>query len=604
MSTLEEAILKHTDVTVLELRKAQLEYPICGTIEALSRKLGHERSAKFMVALSEWSQIPLFAESDPVLDHGLYTEGGERLLWLITAYRALPLVYKTEGGVRTIQLAMTDPFDIRAQQAFELFCGAPVKVKIIREVLLSGIVEKISGKSIYAPTSRMKMSSFLSQRHDADEADAQAALRELVLTASQNAASSIELELDREFTRAIFLLPFDRIDTVELKVPPEILARAVVEQGQVNKREEKSFYGSTQIDIDSSLVTCALEYHQSHLNRAGNQGRALILKQLSNNPEEDPNFWHKLSDDSAANLRTALADNRGIFLTIVQQSQQVLKVVASLGQICPTLGKAYAVAALKKGGELAKRAQYSAVLVGMQAQDVVSALGVLEQVPPAVRALIKGVITYSEVPKACPFCGQRCRVDEETTSLLPESLSFTSDNAIYPRGCNYCEQKGYLGEQGLISFLDRSGALDDAIKNGVSAKVFRAAFYHDKRQDFLEQALTSVQDAATTVEALARAAFGRSDVEPKRTLSVGKVLIGSSGEVLGVGGDKSSSVGGETPTASMIGHHSVVLDMGFDLMAARDAVRAQGESAFGPGGKLEVSEDSKPLSFPDDSEEN
>ena len=595
MSKLEQAILKHTDVTASELRQAQLEFPICGTIEALARKLGLERSTKFIAALCEWLTVPLFTESEPVLDQNLYNAGGERLLWLITAYRALPIVYKTESGHRTIQLAMADPFDQRAIRAFETFCQAPVSVTLAREILLSTILEKVCGKSFYAPTSRIKMSAYYAQKYQTENGEAQTALQELFTTATKNAAQTIELELDREFTRAVFLLPFDRTDTIELKVQPETLAKAVVERGQIQKRDEKNFWGSSQVELGSSLITFSLEYHQRHLNRAGDQGQGIVMSQLTNNPLEDPNFWQKLSEEAAVSLRSSLADNSGIYLAVVQKSEQVLKLVSALGQVSPTLSKAYAVAALKQAGELAQRAKFSPVLVALQGKDVVTALTVLSKVPQAVRGLIKGIITYSEVPKACPFCGQRCQLGEETTALIPQSLGFDSADGIYPRGCNYCEQTGYLGEQSLVSFIDRSGALNQVIENGSDIQAISLALSKDKHKDFLEQAIDAVRDATTTIEALARDVYGRQDIDQKRTLSVGKVIIGSSGEVLGIGGDKSTTVGGNQPTASMIGHHSVVLDMGFDLMAARDAIRAEGEAAFGSPSRVEEEDDSEPL---------
>ncbi len=125
--------------------------------------------------------------------------------------------------------------------------------------------------------------------------------------------------------------------------------------------------------------------------------------------------------------------------------------------------------------------------------------------PFLLTATLEGIVAQRLVRKIC----QNCKEEYEPTErqiyelgLSPEDVS--GRTFYYGRGCDYCNNTGYKGRNGLFEIMVIDDDMRDMIMNHASAAVLRTAARKRGMRTLRESGLMLIFDGVTTIEEVVR----------------------------------------------------------------------------------------------------
>lgn len=161
--------------------------------------------------------------------------------------------------------------------------------------------------------------------------------------------------------------------------------------------------------------------------------------------------------------------------------------------------------------EIAVRAAITGhlVLSTMHTNDAASSIIRLEDMgieSYLVAASISGIVAQRLVKKICPKCKESYIVSDFEKNML--GVNIYEELVLYRGvGCNYCNNTGYHGRQGIYEIIEITKEHRDLIQNNESSEKIRELSIKNGTKSLKSACANLVVKGETTVEELAKVAF-------------------------------------------------------------------------------------------------
>lgn len=484
-----QSLITRLDVASLaEINEAIFSHPDTGLIEALSRTLGEVREKEILDKVAEALQVPLLDDGEVEADETVIEDAGIALEPLVARHKALPLSWSESNGKRTVKLAMSNPLDEEAIEAFSELYGMSVSVCLARErAVTTAFVSRASSLVIDAREvvkSRPDSTMENVQRY-AEDPEVRKAIQQVIATAVKHTVDKVTVSLENPFTRAVFSFEDGEASSVEISVSTAAFVAGILRRGQILERRSSSFSAACRIDFKASAVNCTLELvGESSANGSGGEEealsltpiwRTLVLTDFSIEQPDDPNFWRSIPEENSLELRKLFKNQVGMFLVVGREDEARNQAIRAISQSYPDIHVVEAVDNLSLRPDLFEQAELVRVLVGLNKESVFTTLVSLRSLSRESRELVRGILGYYHVPRICECCAEPSDEELEQRNRIPEYVELDDLEFRKGIGCQICGDQGFLGVAGVCSiFRTRREAGRKFIEGGSFAEIASA----------------------------------------------------------------------------------------------------------------------------------
>lgn len=556
MEQLQELIAKISNLSKNELRLLRFRYPQKGLLQAYRQVRGDESGDKLLQAVAQECKLEFLPGEKIQLDSRLNSTLGDEISRLGFALKAFPLA-TTQSDVTV--LAVSDPLDSLTKQVFQTLLGKPVMPVLVREdELLEALRFAIPSGS---RGSKVLRAIEVPEGEATHVADGLKALVEKVLELS---ARELHVEILGANTIGSIKQTFDREAPVEVRLTPEELIGAVFARSHIENTTDGIIRGRMHLAMLPTGVDLEFEYNSDHKSSQGEKGRKIVFSNFSVKDEIDPVFWSSEHQTSAKKFLETLTKTPGLYLGAFPDLDNQHQALAAIQRLCPELYVLKQIQDLSSDPHMAKRLSYSRVILPLKANGIPQLLKYLEKAPAPLRAVIRGLFSYAELPRPCSFCSEKLDSPAETLALVPEGLHARLKQLSYPRGCPVCRASGYLGSTSLLAFAGLEGVFGEAFRAGKTTSELLPLL---KAEDWLpisELALEQVVLGKAVLESVATTFLGKQ-------VPTTRPLLGRFNATLSPL-EESPLRRKDAKPKSQVEFHSVVLQTKGDLLAAREAL--------------------------------
>lgn len=581
MVSLEEFIITQTNFTRGELQQATFAYPSFGTIEAVRRKMGEQASQELLELLSQYLKLKLLDPSILLIDKQLIQDGGEELQRLIYCFKAIPLFLIGKDEAVGVRLAMCNPFDEEAKRAFAAFYSTEIVVQLAHESELFAAFDEVVTKLDSASDFREKYKNSAKEKAEPLVAeDIQAQIEKVIVQAIGFSSNEIEFEFRDSSTRAIIALSLDRARPVDLPVSSEPFVGGIVEHSAISGTKDSRFDGRAELQVRGVDISAQVTFQDYYRNRNGGEGKALILSDIRVKPKHVAAIWQARPEQATTHLKKSLETRFGLFIAGAKDLKVSSYLASTLQRRYPSLHVVHGLDAMAKQPLLAKQIRHCPVLVLEPCHSLPELIDKLNRFPRNSRSLIRSVFSFSRLPRNCYFCQEDTNPTPATLQLFPEAIRESIKTLKYPRSCGVCGNTGYCGAVDLLAVLPMESKAGQAFQQGATSADIKKMLRASGVQTALETGLQAVLDGQSTIEMLYQTLLGKSDFSKQQLLTVGREIL-QDGKVIASGTEKYTSPLGSPKkknSGSMKDYHSVVLQLGDDVMAMRDAIIAKNKA--------------------------
>ena len=507
MSRLQQLIIQLGGATLSEVNKAIFTHPELGLLESLARTIGDDRAEKLRMKIAETVGVPLIPDAQVNIDESVLNVSAVQLTPLVGHHKALPLRRVQDSGAQQLLLAMSDPLDQQAKNAFQKLFQIPVKVALARERAISNAFAVASAKLSLAARAELQdrpESIVHSMSRFVEDPELTKALQQVIATAVKHHVLEVSIDLTAPFTRAVFRFPDGHTSSVDVSVSPVAFAAAVVRRAQIAGESSQRVNGRGRVRFKSVTVDFGFTGDLGSRGPAGEAGTParLELQGFNLDGTDNPVFWAGIDGDGSAALHSLLAPTNGV--VVVASAGQASREFAlrAISESYPDAKMVDGVAAFNRSSDLLKSARAQRVVVGVDRGDLFQLWELLMGQPKEQREVIRGLFCYSQVPRSCCFCKSEPRPVAPDVLELPERYGVTLEGERCSVGCTVCEKQGYLGFYGIASVLECSGVVKEQLLAG---KPLSGVIRESKTGPMFVQALRAVQRGLITMEVVREA---------------------------------------------------------------------------------------------------
>ena len=447
-----------------EINEAIFAHPDVGLIEALRRSLGDDRGAVILSKVSEELHIPLVDEGELRCAEEVLNGEPAELKTLLGKYRALPLALTEADNQRKTKIALADPLDQDAIQAFTAFYKTPLVVVMAAEQQIKRAVASVV--SMLAVQGR---NEFKTQDNRGTYAAVQAvedpevrkAIQQVTATAIKHGAEAVSISLTQPFTSAVFAFEDSHQSTVDISVSTTAFLACLLRRGQVVERKAGRLEALCRVDFKSSGVCCTVEVAggKGSETTAAHAWSSLKISDFSIERADDPNFWLGLSEQNSLELRRIFRNPTGAVIIVAPREEAGETAVRALSQSYPDVTFGGTVADFRAERDMLEQAKCGRVLFSWRGRDIEDLLENLCRVEPEERDSLQGIFCYYQLPRVCDCCSQPYELPESEAEQLPSGVILLDQNFRRGEGCAVCSNLRFLGTTGISAVLDLSGEI-------------------------------------------------------------------------------------------------------------------------------------------------
>ncbi len=125
--------------------------------------------------------------------------------------------------------------------------------------------------------------------------------------------------------------------------------------------------------------------------------------------------------------------------------------------------------------------------------------------PFLITATLEAILAQRLVRKVCENCKEEYDPTDQQLmqlDLSPEDVA--SHRLFYGRGCDYCNQTGYRGRQGIFELMVFDDELRELVMSAASSAVLRSAARKRGMRTLRESGLLTLYDGVTTIDEVVR----------------------------------------------------------------------------------------------------
>ncbi|MEC4675322.1 MAG: ATPase, T2SS/T4P/T4SS family [Nitrospirota bacterium] len=121
-----------------------------------------------------------------------------------------------------------------------------------------------------------------------------------------------------------------------------------------------------------------------------------------------------------------------------------------------------------------------------------------------IASAIEGIIAQRLVRKVCKFCKYEDLPDPELVKLLRIPVEMLGDSVVKGRGCEKCNETGYLGRTGIFEIFVMNDDFRQIISSNYKESELMSLAVSSGMKTLLEEGLIKVKTGITTIEELIR----------------------------------------------------------------------------------------------------
>jgi len=499
MSRLQEIILEQNLATVSELNRAIFSYPDSGIIDAVEQTFGNERAQLMRQKVSDFLELELLPDESIQLGVGLEEFRAIDFIPLVLRFKSLPIRWLPAEGERKLLLAMVDPLNQDALSAFQNLFGVPVVPCVAREKAITEAYARSAAELSLAARNEASqhpdanLSGF--SRH-VEDPEVRKAIQQLIATAVKHNASLVEVDPNRAFTRAYFSFADGMSSSVEISVNPIAILASLLRRGQIREEEHGRVEADCRIRFKSVSVNFVLECIHFAAEKQSDERRILLKNFIIDSPD-NPCFWGGLYQAHALQLRELFEQTSGVFFLLSQRVASAEFASRAIIESYPDTSLAELSLPLSEAHPLWAQADERRMLAVVRAGDVFDLLGPLSSLSSKNKSLLRGIVSYHQLPRVCVFCAQTSVPETDELLSLPSELSLPRKEFRKGVGCEICEQRGVLGFVGISSVFDAQGYTGKLLRSGGILPALYDSLSRDCFEPLLEDGLRSAGSGQT-----------------------------------------------------------------------------------------------------------
>lgn len=547
MQLLQLLLIRLNCATLVEVNEAIFAHPDVGLIEAIACSFGEAREEKILRAISAELEVPFLSFAEIEIEDDILAEKPLKLEPLVSKHRALPLGWSNDAGVRKLKIAMADPLDQEAIDAFSALYGAPLVVFLAQERVIKQEFAKFSAALTIAGRKEVQASQgadISAALQFVEDPEVRKAIQQVMATAVKHGAESVIIALDQAFTSAVFNFDDKRSLVVDISVSTLSFLAGLLRRGQITERKSLSFEALSRVDFKSSSVFCSVEVIRGD---AAGSWKKLVLTEFSIERPDDPNFWLSVAEQTTFEIRKLFRNQTGVFLVTSASDTARSLAIKSIWQSYPDLNVVDLVGELSAESQLIAEAKNCRVLIGCQESEVLETVSRVIALPDQSRELIRGVIAVCQLPRVCECCAESFNPEEAELEKLSSEFMLVEQNFRRGKGCAVCTN-GFLGAITLASVLDAETEAGRIMSDGGTLGGVTSALAESGFRSLGDEALNAAASGKTSLEfALAlqnRTSNGGKAAKKEQKLQIGKGVM----ERRPLGGDKASLCEGRPTT--------------------------------------------------------
>ena len=500
MPPLQDLIIRLGLSSVGDLNRAVFAYPDSGLLDAIERAFGVEKAAAAREQVSAHTKIPLIPEEELIIDDSVLGVSALELAPIVTKFKAIPLRITEDNGERQLVLVLADPLVDEARLAFSELYELPIKCYMARERSIMNAYALTSAKLALAARKEASAhpdSNLPTFAKHVEDPEVKKAIQQLIATAVKHNASRVEIDTAHAFTKAQFTFADGLTSSVEISVSPTAVVASLVRRGQVVAETPTEVKASCRIRFKSVAVNFSLEC--ANVRSAPEDlpvsvckelyGRTVALRNFAIDNPENPGFWNSIYDGHASTLREMFEKSTGLFFVCSSKSYTRDFASRALKESYPDLISYDIGADFKERSDIFLQAGNSRVLVSMQGSDAFDALRQLAGSMPANLSLVRGILSYQQIPRNCPFCTKPTVPETDVLLRVPVAFNLAVKDFRSGTGCSVCDQKGVLGFVGVSSLLSFDGYAGQQLKSEEKIQTIFDAMAKDCFTPLLEDGL-------------------------------------------------------------------------------------------------------------------
>lgn len=503
MKRLQELILELEVLSVDQINQAIFSYPEFGLVESVFRQYGEETEEKILLHLSSSLGVELLEGSALEVDESLLLEKAIEIAPLIEELRAIPLRLQSSGaGQESVLLAMANPLDSRAREAFRRVLQRPIETLLAREREIKLAAASVAGKlGLKAREDSQVMSETVlgSLTRYVEDPEVRKAVQQLTATAVKHAVRNIQVDLGKAYVEAQFSFEDSRSSSVEISINPLAMLTTLLRKGQVLRRERELIEVESRVSFKSSAVDLRAEVRfQVEDSSTLGVPLELTLSRFRVDSPDNPLFWQGLDTGNAERLRSLFDAPSGLFVVASKDDRARTLALRSLKQSFNDVHFADSLEELSDENPLFATAEKSRVLLGLKVENMLDATSMFEKLSQSNRNLLRGIMVYYAVPAICPCCSSTRAITAEEQESIPEWASLPETLVAYGVGCAVCHERGALGVLGVSSVLDMRSAAGRSIRKGGSRRDVAIALVTEALESVSENGMNRIASGRTS----------------------------------------------------------------------------------------------------------
>ena len=582
MPDLAELLVRNSEIQPGVINAAQLRHPELGLIESIIQLQGQVQSRLIQLIAKNLKLELLDPKQAHEIDESLLEAGGETLQRLIVRLKALPISCSGNPPQRVLRLAMVDPADDYAKRVFADFFGCSIEVVVARETeLFDALKYKLAGSTkVENHVDRLRRQPVPqwtgTHAINGGHPEAQPHIQAIVEAAVNYGATRVEVEFKPNLLTVTMVASESKVQGFEVHASPEAFTAALFSDAFVAIDKDGRPYGSIRTQAGNAVFEARFTFEHTFRNRRGVDGKALVLSNLSINPNKHLDFWASSPAPVSEELGHAIESYPGIYVGVFTQNDAFQRTAAALAGRYPDFVFLNTFEQLANNPLLLNQLDKVRIFIPHRAKGVPEAVQDLLGLPDAIRARIAGIMAHQRIPRACPLCREECVPTQASASIYPAQLQQSLTKHMYPRGCPVCNSTGYLGTLGLTSLLMGSSPAGQLFARKQPAQ---AIWQQMQKDGFTSPAHSIIHEAVagnTTIEAAVKSFSENANFPPERYTAKGRQIIRKGKPVEDSGDPTQHSPLQLAPkSGKMDSFHSVVLELGQDASDMRRALLAE-----------------------------